>query len=317
VKAITQESLVQNRRVVVTQRFFDDATVAYLEAAGCIVVQAELPTGRADGDLSHETLVAMLSGASGWIVGHARVTRELQAALPELQVISRRGVGYERVDVDAAGELGKVVCIASGGNDASVADHTMALMLAAGHRLRETQSNMIGGDWSILMGSDLYNKTVGIVGLGRIGRSLVQRLKGFDVEIVAVEQNVDQAFIDEAGIKLVELGELLSVSDYVSLHAPLTPATRFMIDADAIRLMKASAILINAARGGLIDDRALLDALKQGRIERKRPRLQGSDTRTDRAAERDRDAACGSLHPRRARPHEHGGGALRRGRPGW
>jgi D-3-phosphoglycerate dehydrogenase len=162
---------VQNRRVVVTQRFFDDATITFLEGAGCTIVQAELPAGQADGNLTQDELVAMLDGAAGWIVGHARVTRELQAALPDLRIISRRGVGYDRVDLEAAAALGKVVCIAAGGNDASVADHTLALMLAAGHRFRETQQNMINGDWGILMGSDLYQKTVGIIGLGRIGRS--------------------------------------------------------------------------------------------------------------------------------------------------
>lgn len=168
-----------NRKVAVSQRVFDQATVDYLEAAGCDVVQVELPPGEADGNLDHDTLVAMLDGAAGWIVGHARVTRELLAALPDLRVVSRRGVGYERVDLVAAAEMSKVVCIAAGGNDASVADHTIALMLAVGHRFRETQQKMIGGDWSILMGVDLYRKTVGIIGLGRIGRNLVPRLRGF------------------------------------------------------------------------------------------------------------------------------------------
>lgn len=257
---------MQNRRVVVTQRFFDDRTIAFLEAAGCTVVQAELPPGQADGNLSHDELVEILDGAAGWIVGHARVTRELQAALPDLKIISRRGVGYERVDTAAAGELGKVVCIAAGGNDASVADHTMALMLAAGHRFWETQQRMIGGDWSILMGSDLYQKTVGIIGLGRIGRSLVQRLQGFDVEILAVVRNVDADFAARNRIRVVELDELLAQSDYISVHAPLTPETKFLIDAAALERMKPGAILINTARGGLVDDRALLQALKAGQI---------------------------------------------------
>lgn len=257
---------MQNRRVVVTQRFFDEKTVAYLEQAGCEVVQADLPPGQADGNLSRDELVAMLDGAAGWIVGHARVTRELQEALPELRVISRRGVGYERVDTAAATELGKVVCIAAGGNDASVADHTMALMLAAGHRFRETQQNMIDGNWSILMGTDLYRKTVGIVGLGRIGRSLVKRLQGFEVEILAVGTKNSTAFAQANAIRLVDMDELLARSDYISLHAPLTPETRFLIDAPALARMKPGAILINTARGGLVDDRALLDALRAGRI---------------------------------------------------
>lgn len=253
-------------RVIVTQRFFDEAAIRLLEGAGCEVVQADLPAGQADGNLSHDQLVAMLDGAAGWIVGHARVTRELLAALPQLQIVSRRGVGYERVDTAAAKELGKVVCIAAGGNDASVADHTIALMLAVGHRFRETQAKMIGGDWSILSGGDLYRKTVGIVGLGRIGRSLVQRLGGFETRILVATPTPDPDFAGRTGVEFTDLDTLLRESDYASLHAPLTPETRFLIDADALARMKPGAVLINAARGGLVDDAALLDALLAGRI---------------------------------------------------
>ena len=253
-------------RVVVTQRFFDQATVDYLEGAGCEVVQAELPPGQADGNLSHDELVSILQGAAGWIVGHARVTHALLAALPDLRVVSRRGVGYERVDLDAARELGKVVCIAAGGNDASVADHTIALMLAVGHRFRETQNNMVGGNWSILMGSDLYRKTVGIVGLGRIGRSLVQRLSGFEARVLVVETHRDGEYARQTGIEYVALDTLLRESDYVSLHAPLTSDTRFLMNAGTIARMKPGAFLVNAARGGLVDDRALLDALVSGHL---------------------------------------------------
>ncbi|MFV3131575.1 phosphoglycerate dehydrogenase [Niveispirillum sp. KHB5.9] len=255
-----------NRRVVVTQRFFDQATIDYLEAAGCEVVQADLPPGQADGNLTHVELRERLQGAAGWIVGHARVTRELLADLPDLKVISRRGVGYDRVDLNAARDLGRVVCIAVGGNHESVADHTIALMLAVGHRFRQTQEQMIGGNWSILLGSDLYRKTVGIIGLGRIGRSLVRRLSGFEAEILTCGGHHDAAYEDGAGIRRVGLDELLAQSDYVSLHAPLTSETRHIIGWDALVKMKRTAFLINAARGGLVDDEALLKALQMGVI---------------------------------------------------
>src|SRR5690606_7495984 len=144
----------------------------------------DLPPGKADGDLTPDELEAVLAGAAGWIVGHARVTRELLGALPELKVVSRRGVGYERIDLQAVDDLGRVACIAAGGNDASVADHAIAMMLALARRFRESQDRMLAGDWSILMGGDLFRKTVGIIGLGRIGRSLVQRLQGFEAEVL-------------------------------------------------------------------------------------------------------------------------------------
>lgn len=254
------------RRVVVTQRFFDQATVDYLERAGCEVVQAELPPGQADGNLTHDELVERLDGAAGWIVGHARVTRELMTALPDLEIISRRGVGYDRVDVAAARELGKVVCIAVGGNHESVADHALALMLAVGHRFRETQAKMIAGDWQILLGTDLYRKTVGVIGLGRIGRSLVQRLSGFEANVLAYSGTRDPIHVEMSGVTCVDLDELLARSDYVSIHAPLTPETRFIIGREALAKMKPDAFLINTARGGLVDDAALLEALQAGMI---------------------------------------------------
>lgn len=254
-----------SRRVVVTQRFFDAETRAWLEQHGCEVVIADLPPGKGDGDLTPAELEGLLAGAAGWIVGHARVTRDLLTALPRLQVISRRGVGYERVDTDAVRDLGRVACIAAGGNDASVADHVVAMMLALGRRFRESQDRMLGGDWSILMGSDLYRKTVGIVGLGRIGRSVAQRLQGFEAEILV---NTPAFDVEDLGGRLTPVGldDLLARSDYVTLHAPLTAETRFLIDAAALTRMKPTAFLINAARGGLVDDLALLDALSSGAI---------------------------------------------------
>ncbi len=256
---------MSSRQVVVTQRFFDEATIAYLREHDCEVVVADLPAGVADGSLDHETLVSMLQGAAGWIVGHARVTRELLAALPDLQVVSRRGVGYERVDVAAAHDLGRVVCIAAGGNDASVADHAIALMLAVGHRFRETQGRMIEGDFSILTGTDLFEKTVGIVGMGRIGRSLVKRLQGFECRILAATRGALPSGTPP-NVQQVDLETLVTTSDYISIHAPLTDETRTLFDAALIARMKPSAFLINTARGGLVDDRALLDALRDGTI---------------------------------------------------
>lgn len=257
---------MSGHRVIITQRFFHDGALDYLREHGCEPVVAELPPGEADGNLSHERLCELLDGAAGWIVGHARVTDALMTALPGLKVISRRGVGYDRVDLDAARRLGRVVCIASGGNDASVADHAIAMMLALGRRFRESQMNMEGGNWSILQGHDLYGKTVGIVGLGRIGSSLVKRLSGFDVRILTPAGWCDADYARANNIECVPMDTLLAESDYVSLHAPLTEETRFLIDAAALARMKKSACLINTARGGLVDDRALLSALQSGVI---------------------------------------------------
>lgn len=251
------------RRVVVTQRFFDDATTEYLRSNDCDVVVVDLPPGKADGDASPETLRQWLAGASGWIVGHARVTRELLESLPDLKIISRRGVGYERVDVDAVRSLGRVATIAAGGNDATVADQTIGLMLALGRRFREGQENLGKGSWAIPLGSDLYRKTVGVVGLGRIGRSVVKRLAAFECRILAHAPRPDPSL---AGFEYADLPTVLTQSDYLTLHAPLTPETRFLIREQTIRTMKSTGFIINTARGGLIEDRDLLAALKEKKL---------------------------------------------------
>ena len=134
------------QKVLVTQRFFDDEAIAFLHAHGCEPVIAELPDGEADGNVPHETLVQWLQGASGWIVGHARVTRQLLADLPGLRVISRRGVGYDRVDTAAVKDLGRVACIAAGSNDPTVADLAVGLMLALGRRFPEGMDNVVSLD---------------------------------------------------------------------------------------------------------------------------------------------------------------------------
>jgi D-3-phosphoglycerate dehydrogenase len=254
------------RKVVVTQRFFDAGTVEYLRANGCEVVIAELPPGQADGDVSREMLLRWLTDAVGWIVGHARVTRELLHALPDLKIIARRGVGYERVDVAAVRELGRVATIAAGGNDATVADQTIGLMLALGRRFREGQQGLSQGSWSIPLGADLYRKTVGIVGLGRIGRNVVKRLAGFEATVLVHTPQRDEEFAHASGVIYADLQEILARSDYLTLHAPLTPDTRFLIREARIAQMKPTAFVINTARGGLVEDRDLLNALTGRRL---------------------------------------------------
>ncbi|MFK4073718.1 phosphoglycerate dehydrogenase [Ectopseudomonas khazarica] len=254
------------RKVLVTQRFFDAASLSYLQEHGCEVQIAQLADGQGDGDLSEEQLLELLTGVDGWIVGHAWITSSLLAKLPRLQAIARRGVGYERVDVNAVRAAGKVATIAVGGNDASVADHAIAMMLALGRRLGDSKARMVNGDWAIALGSELYGKTVGVIGMGRIGRGVVRRLAGFDAKVLAYTTRPDWEYSLEYGVRYVDLDTLLAESDYVTLHAPLLEETRFLINAAAFGRMKSSAFLINTARGGLVDDQALLEALLDGAI---------------------------------------------------
>lgn len=256
------DSTRNTRKVVVTQRFFDAAAMEYLRLNDCDVTIAELPPGKADGDVPEPVLQEWLQDAAGWIVGHARVTRDLLLALPELKIVSRRGVGYERVDVAAVRELGRVATIAAGGNDATVADQAIGLMLALGRRFREGQAGISRGSWAIPLGTDLYRKTVGVIGLGRIGRTVVKRLSAFDCRVLVHAPRQDADLAARLGFEYADLTTVLSQSDYVTLHAPLTAETRFLIRKETIRLMKPTAFVINTARGGLVEDRDLLSALE-------------------------------------------------------
>jgi D-3-phosphoglycerate dehydrogenase len=216
---------------------------------------------------SDEDLRALLAGAQGWIIGpSAHVTRDLVAVLPECRVFARRGVGYERLDIISIKEAGRVAAIATGGNDASVADAAVGLMLAVGRRMREQQNAMLSGDWSICVSTDLYRKTVGIIGLGRSGRALAQRLKGFEATLLGHTPHPNLAWGEAQGVAFTDLATLLRDSDYVSIHAPLSAQTRHLIGAAQLAAMKSGAILINTARGGLVDDRALLEALRSGHL---------------------------------------------------
>ena len=249
--------------VLATARGFDAGARAFLEDQRCHVVQPRL----GDTDPAPETLPALLDGVDGWIVGSTDVSRDLMAAFPRLCVIARRGVGFEQIDTVAAVSLGRAVAIAAGGNAASVADHTIGLALAVSKEMVRFTEAMRKGNWSYGIGSELYQKIVGIVGLGRIGRGVARRLIGFETRILAVD--IAAAAVEWGaanGVEMTDLQTLLAEADVVTLHAPLDATTRNMIDAAALGRMKRGAILVNTARGGLVDEAALLNALRAGTI---------------------------------------------------
>jgi D-3-phosphoglycerate dehydrogenase len=257
----------QRPTVLVTTRTFDAAAAAFLTGNGCIVRRSGLPDTVQDSALSQERVRDLLRGVSGWIVGVYPVTRELMEEFPRLEVISRRGVGYDTVDVQAARDLQRIVTIAAGGNEQSVADHTVGLMLGVACRICESDRRMRAGAWETLTTLELHGKTVGLVGLGRIARGVAKRVQGFDARVIAYDPSPEAADHAAAnGIAMTDLEELLRQADIVSLHVPLMPGTRHLIDRQALLSMRRSAILINTARGGLVDDRALLDVLREGHL---------------------------------------------------
>jgi D-3-phosphoglycerate dehydrogenase len=252
--------------VLVTVRFFDDEAVAALERRGHRVVRAD--------DVSYDALdtavtpgiAKALQRVQGWIIGTAPVTRDLLAGHPHLKIVARRGVGYDSVDVAAIQDLGRILTNTPGGNEPAVADHTLALMLAVCKRVLESHRRLQHGDWRAIVGGELHGKTVGLVGLGRIARLVARRLAGFDARVLAFDPFIGEDAAQQAGVSLCGMDQLLRESDVVSLHAPLTPQTADLIGAQALASMKRTAVLVNTSRGELVDEVALLAALREGRI---------------------------------------------------
>jgi D-3-phosphoglycerate dehydrogenase len=194
------------------------------------------------------------------------VTGDVLQRAPRLLAISRRGVGYERIDLDAARDRGITVTITTGANQHAVADHAFALLLAAARRIVDGNRSVREGRWEAFMGPELGGKTLGIIGLGRVGKGIARRAIGFGMRVVASDPVRDDAFARKHDITYVALDELLSGSDIVSVNASLNPTTRGLLDRDALTKMKEGAILINTARGGIVDESALAEALRSGTL---------------------------------------------------
>ena len=214
-------------------------------------------------------LTAALADADALVVRSAvQVDDALMAGAPKLRVIGRAGVGVDNIDADAATRRGIVVMNTPGANAVAVAELTIGLMLALARKLPAANSTMHAGKWEkkSLQGAELRGKTLGILGLGRIGLEVAKRARGFGLEIVGSDPFVSAAVARENGIKLVTLDELMAGSDYITLHVGLTPQTTGVINAKTLATMKKGVRIINCARGELVDDEALVAALKSGQV---------------------------------------------------
>jgi D-3-phosphoglycerate dehydrogenase/(S)-sulfolactate dehydrogenase len=198
-----------------------------------------------------------------------RVTAELLGAAPKLRVIGRAGTGVDNIDLNAATRRGVVVMNAPGGNSVSVAEHTMALLLALARSIPDASDSTRRGKWEkkkYSSGRELAGKTLGVVGTGNIGQLVVQRAKAFGMKVVAYDPFLSPEAAAKLGVELIELGELFGRADAITLHVPLTEQTRNMVNASTLARMKPGALLVNAARGGLVDEKALAEALKARRL---------------------------------------------------
>lgn len=216
-----------------------------------------------------DALRSALGTADAILVRSAtQLDAEALAWAPKLKVIARAGVGLDNVDVKAATQAGVMVVNAPTSNIISAAELTVAHILGLSRHLQRAHASLSSGEWkrSAFTGTELFEKTVGIVGLGRIGALVAERLRGFGVELVAYDPYVTAARAGQLGVELVELDELVARADFLTIHMPRTPETLGMIGEAQLAAMKPTAYVVNVARGGLIDEQALVAALDAGEI---------------------------------------------------
>lgn len=218
------------------------------------------------GSRTPQELLELADGASAAIVSTDPFTAEVLAGLPTLRVVARVGVGVDSIDLEAATANGIAVTVTPGANEAVVAEHTVAMMLSVLRRLSEQDRNIRASRW-LRTGTatpwSLQGACVGLIGFGRIGRLVAERLKGFEVRLLVSDPSMAE---DEPGVTKVSLDELLGAANVISVHCPLLPSTKGLLGARELSLMGPETILVNTARGGIVEEEPLIDALEAGRL---------------------------------------------------
>jgi D-3-phosphoglycerate dehydrogenase len=236
------------------------ATLAQLKSAGCVFLPGfdQTPT--------EEQLIARIADADVLVSGTEPVTAKVLAAAPRLRLIAKHGVGTDNIDLAAAKARGVPVAVAGPAMVDAVADLTLGLLLACARQIPQGNANVKAGQWDRFVGPELRGKTLGIVGLGQIGKAVARRAKGFGLELLAHDAFPDAPFAASWGVRFVSFDDLLAQADFISVHAPLTPATKHLFNAAAFGKIKPGAFLINTSRGELVDEAALFAALKAKRL---------------------------------------------------
>ncbi len=236
--------------------------VDYLKTHGCTIDL--IPQGK---KLSQEELIQTVSEYEGVIVGIEKITPPVIEGAKKLKIIAKHGAGVDNIDVKTASARGIVVTSAPGTNSDSVADLTMGLFLSLARRIPFADHSVRTGGWPRLVGFQICQKVLGIIGLGDIGKRVAKRASGFGMKVVAYDVFKDEAFARQWGITYVSLDDLLRSADFISIHIPSIPATHKMIGERELRLMKKEAFLVNISRGDIVDEDALYRILKEKRIQ--------------------------------------------------
>ena len=219
--------------------------------------------------LPKEELAAIISEYDALAVrSETKVTADIIAAAKNLKIIGRAGVGVDNIDVEAATNRGILVVNSPEGNTFAAAELTVAMLLALARHIPQADSALRGGKWDRkkYMGSEVYGKTLGVIGLGKIGREVAKRLQSFEMTVLGYDPYLKPEQAEALGIKLVDLDTLYKESDYITVHVPKTKETTGMINAEKIALMKPTVRLVNVARGGILDEAAVAEAARSGRI---------------------------------------------------
>jgi phosphoglycerate dehydrogenase-like enzyme len=227
-------------------------------------LEVVLPTW--DQQLNEDGLLKNLKGITATVAGSEPYTRRVLDKFPELRAIARVGVGYDAIDMEAANERGIAVCIAPGTNQESVAEHTFSLLLALTRNVANQHIQIRQGNWPRRVTLPLRSRVLGIAGLGRIGKAVAVRGAAFNMKLLAYEPYPDDAFVRQYNITLVPFERLLAESDYLTLHMPATKESKHLINCKTLAQMKRGAMLINTARGSLVNEADLVEALKSGQL---------------------------------------------------
>ena len=234
-----------------------------LAADGLAILQRDLDVDVRTGLKGQDLLDAVKDYDALIVRSETRVTAEVIAAGAKLQIIGRAGVGVDNINVDAATQRGIIVVNAPTGNTISAAELTFGLILAMARNIPQAHASMKAGQWrrSEFVGVELRGKTLGIVGLGRVGSELARRARAFEMHIVAYDPFVSEERARDLHVDMLSLEAVLQRSDFLSLHTPLTDATKSLITAKELALCKPGVRIVNAARGGIVDEQALVDAV--------------------------------------------------------
>ena len=219
--------------------------------------------------LESQELISKIGEYDALLVRSAtQVTGKVIEAAKNLKVIGRAGVGVDNIDVEAASKKGILVMNTPAGNTISAAEHTMSMLLALSRCIPQADASLKSRQWEKkkFLGTEIFKKVLGIVGLGRIGAEVARRAQSFGMEIIAYDPYISKVHAREIGVKLVAFPELIKQADYITIHVPLTPETTHLINKEAISQMKEGVKIINCARGGIIDEAALAEAVKSGKV---------------------------------------------------